>query len=235
MARTDPEDIASRIRALNAIPAKERSLEQKAELLDLKKQKARQATAKLTRQQAALKTLSRKERTHRLIELGGLIAKAELDTLDAAALYGALLAVKRTIVENSQVVADWKRHGGSALTAQAQADPRRPLVVTFATEPGDEIRKALKAFRLRWSDVMEHWEGNADPNVVKNAVGSLGVVKIVQRANQPAPAPVPSPPATAPAAPRPAFPVPPPFPGAPPRPGMEPPISPSPAIRREQT
>ena len=179
MARTDPEDIASRIRALNAIPAKERSLEQKAELLDLKKQKARQATAKLTRQQAALKTLSRKERTHRLIEMGGLIAKAELDTLDAATLYGALLAVKRTIVENSQVVADWKRHGGSALTAQAQADPRRPLVVTFASEPGGEIRKALKAFRLRWSDVMEHWEGTADPQAVANVVRNLGTMKIM--------------------------------------------------------
>ena len=235
MAATSADDIVARIKILTAIPSKERSLEQRAELLDLKKRRAQQTAAKLSRQQAALKDVSRKERTRRLIELGGLVAKAELDHLDAATLFGALLAVKNVIAENSAILADWKRHGGSTLTAQSQADSREPLIVSFAAEPTVETRKALKALRLRWSAVMGHWEGIADPNVVNDAVCAQGgKVDVVRKTSQPAPTPAPLPPAAAAAvAPRPAAPVPQHPPGAIPRPGNAQPTPPSPAIRRE--
>ncbi len=42
----------------------------------------------------ALKETERRERTKKLIEMGGLISKAGIDTLDTNALYGALLSIK---------------------------------------------------------------------------------------------------------------------------------------------
>ena len=42
----------------------------------------------------ALKETMRRERTKKLIEIGGLVAKAGIDTLDTHALYGALLSIK---------------------------------------------------------------------------------------------------------------------------------------------
>ena len=115
------EDIAARIKTLSAIPASKRTLEQKGELLELKRQRIQQSAARLSRQQAGLREDTRKERTRKLIELGGLVAKAGLDTLDAAAMYGALLAVKATIEQNPAVLAAWKRDGGRALVADQAA------------------------------------------------------------------------------------------------------------------
>lgn len=164
---------AARLKTLSAIPAKERTLEQKAELLELKKKRIQQSAAKLSRQQASLREGTRKERTRRLIELGGLVAKAELDGLDAAALLGALLAVRKTISENPAVLATWKRDGGQALAATPATDTRVPLTVTLPSEPSSEMRKALKALRLRWS-VLGHWEGIAEPAAVRSLVEPLG-------------------------------------------------------------
>ncbi len=68
--------------------------------------------------------VKRRERTRRLIELGGLVVKARLDVLvddDRAAIYGALLGlVQQADGERSnEVVARWRRRGKRAFEAAA--------------------------------------------------------------------------------------------------------------------
>lgn len=68
--------------------------------------------------------MKRRERTRRLIELGGLIVKARLDVLvddDRAAIYGALLGlVQQADGERcEEVVALWRRKGKRAFEAKA--------------------------------------------------------------------------------------------------------------------
>ena len=63
--------------------------------------------------------MNRRERTRRLIELGGLVAKAGLDDLandDRAVLYGAFLAVadRLTGEDRERVLMLWGRRGHRA-------------------------------------------------------------------------------------------------------------------------
>lgn len=56
--------------------------------------KLQQKKAKIITEEAKLKIKERKARTRRLIEMGGLIAKAKLDNLSSNSLFGALVSLK---------------------------------------------------------------------------------------------------------------------------------------------
>jgi hypothetical protein len=69
--------------------------------------------------------VKRRERTRKLIELGGLIVKARLDVLvedDRAAIYGALLGLVHQVdgERRDEVVALWRRKGKRAFEAEGQ-------------------------------------------------------------------------------------------------------------------
>lgn len=68
--------------------------------------------------------MKRRERTRRLIELGGLVVKARLDVLvedDRAAIYGALLGIVQQAdgEQREEVIALWRRKGKRAFEAEA--------------------------------------------------------------------------------------------------------------------
>jgi hypothetical protein len=68
--------------------------------------------------------VKRRERTRRLIELGGLVVKARLDALvddDRAAIYGALLGLvlQADGEQRHEVIALWRRKGKRAFEAEA--------------------------------------------------------------------------------------------------------------------
>ena len=70
--------------------------------------------------------MSRRERTRHLIELGGLVVKAGLDTLaddDRAALYGAFQAIADRLrgEDREQALLLWGRRGHRAFDAEARA------------------------------------------------------------------------------------------------------------------
>jgi len=46
-----------------------------------------------------------------MIECGGLVAKARLDHIDRAALFGALLLVRQTLDADPQITVKWKAIG----------------------------------------------------------------------------------------------------------------------------
>ena len=69
--------------------------------------------------------IKRRERTRQLIELGGLVVKAELVELtddDRATLYGAFLTVAAKLQsdEREQALMLWKRKGKRAYEAESQ-------------------------------------------------------------------------------------------------------------------
>ena len=71
--------------------------------------------------------VKRRERTRQLIELGGLVAKADLVELaddDRATLYGALLdlAARAQGDDAGNVLALWKRRGKRAFDAEAETE-----------------------------------------------------------------------------------------------------------------
>ncbi len=68
--------------------------------------------------------VKRRERTRQLIELGGLVVKAELVELtddDRATLYGAFLTIASKLrgEDREQALAIWKRKGRAAFEAEA--------------------------------------------------------------------------------------------------------------------
>jgi hypothetical protein len=77
--------------------------------------------------------VQRRERTHRLIELGGLVQKAGLADVvgdDRATLYGALLSLVEALAPANRqaTLALWRRRGQRAFateqeTKMASADP----------------------------------------------------------------------------------------------------------------
>ena len=71
--------------------------------------------------------VSRCERTHHLIELGGLVVKAGLDMLaddDRAVLYGAFQAIADRLSgeDREQALLLWGRRGNRAFDAEAEAN-----------------------------------------------------------------------------------------------------------------
>lgn len=68
--------------------------------------------------------MKRRERTHHLIELGGLVVKAglvELTDDDRATLYGAFLATAGVLrsEQRSEALVSWQRRGKRAFEAEA--------------------------------------------------------------------------------------------------------------------
>lgn len=73
--------------------------------------------------------VNRRERTRRLIELGGLVAKAGLDELakgDRALIFGALLGVAEMLhgEDSDEIAMLWRRRGKRAFESEAKASPR---------------------------------------------------------------------------------------------------------------
>lgn len=77
---------------------------------------------RLRSQEAALNVQLRKKRTRRLIELGGLVSKAQLDDWNANTLLGAFLSLKER-ESDSQLLEEWSYKGGSAFNEGKSKNP----------------------------------------------------------------------------------------------------------------
>jgi len=88
--------------------------------LTLKRKKLEQRKNRLKQMEATLTVQERKNRTRRLIVLGGLVSKAQLENWNANALLGGLLFLKEREVDADQMN-EWihKGHkGGVAFSAE---------------------------------------------------------------------------------------------------------------------
>lgn len=82
-----------------------------------KRKKLEQRKNRLKQIEATLSVQERKNRTRRLITLGGLVSKAKLEDWNANALLGGLLSLKEQENDNSQMN-EWIHKGGVAFSEE---------------------------------------------------------------------------------------------------------------------
>jgi hypothetical protein len=146
--------------------------------LSHQKEKLERQKARLQSQEQKLKTLERKQRTRRLIELGGLMVKAELDELNNNTLLGALLSLKSSIEKNETVIHEWTEQGAKAFEALSQLQTmgadRLPLVLTFSAEPPRELKSNLRDLNFKWNPFRKEWYGYGDLHTLTQRVTPYG-------------------------------------------------------------
>lgn len=118
--------------------------------LSHQKEKLERQKARLQSQEQKLKLTERKKRTRRLIELGGLIVKAELHELNNNTLLGALLSLKHHMTSNDAILSEWTEQGAIAFEAFNETQNNStgadtlPFVITFSSEPPRELKSLVK-------------------------------------------------------------------------------------------
>jgi hypothetical protein len=85
-------------------------------LFEQRKKSLEQRKNRLKQLEASLNMLERKRRTKRLIEIGGLAAKAHLDTWNTNTLLGGLLFLK-THESDPRQMEEWTHTGGTAFAS----------------------------------------------------------------------------------------------------------------------
>ena len=129
--------------------------------VSLQKEKLDQKKARIVLQENRLKDLERKKRTRRLIELGGLIAKAELDELNNNTLLGALLSLKKESTIES-VLQKWTESGAEEFEKSKPTSENKnkiAFVITFKQEPTREIKSQLRDLNFKWNQFRKEWYG----------------------------------------------------------------------------
>lgn len=131
--------------------------------LSHQKERLERQKARLQSQEQKLKTLERKKRTRRLIELGGLIVKAELEELNNNTLLGALLSLKHHMASNEALLSEWTELGAQAFEALDQSQStgmdKTPLVIIFNSEPPRELKSRLRDLNFKWNPFRKEWYG----------------------------------------------------------------------------
>src|SRR3990167_3194540 len=97
----------------------------KINFIEKRKKYIAQRMNKLKEMEASLNVQERKRRTRRLIDLGGLVSKAHLDTWDANALLGAFLYLKESDPAQRDA---WTHKGGVAFAAQKTLETQKQLL-----------------------------------------------------------------------------------------------------------
>ena len=124
------------------------------------KVKLEQKKNRLIAEETRLRIKERKMRTRHLIELGGLVVKAKIDTLEKDTLYGALLSISEKLLENPSARTTWSEIGGN--TFKEEKKLLTPIIVKFESEPSSDIRKSLRTHKLSWNKFRKEWYGNVE-------------------------------------------------------------------------
>jgi hypothetical protein len=141
-------------------------LERKKQTLELKKNKLKQL-------ESHVKTMERKTRTRRLIELGGLVVKANLEDLESNTLLGGLLHLKQ-LVTDLRVKEEFAYQGGVAFATENQN--KSPVIVKFDEKPDEETRAKMRELGFKWNAIRGEWQGYVDVR----KLGDLVDAKYVQ-------------------------------------------------------
>lgn len=151
------------------------SLLQKMEqTLEVKKNRLKQL-------ESHIKNIKRKTRTRRLIELGGLVAKAGLEDLESNALLGGLLHLKQ-LVTDPKIEEEFAHQGGKEFAKEYQN--KSLVIVKFDEKPNNEIRAKIRELGLKWNAIRQEWQGYVDAEEFKQ-LKQINNAKMVEIANIP--------------------------------------------------
>lgn len=143
-------------------------------ILEQKKTRLMQLKNRIRDQEALLKSQERKDRTRRLIELGGLVAKAQLDHLPSNAIYGSLLYIKEQLTNNAKLQDQWAHQGGAAFSKSERL--KAAVIVSFSEKPSADICLQMRALGLKWNAIRKEWQGHTDMQELSNLLQDQNAV-----------------------------------------------------------
>ena len=120
--------------------------------------KLQQKKNKIAAEETRLKLRERKMRTRHLIELGGLVVKAELDYLPTNTLYGALLSLRSALIADNNIKVNWTKIGSEKF--DLEQSEFTPVIIKFDQQPEKNIRDTLRSHDLKWNKFRSEWYGN---------------------------------------------------------------------------
>ena len=120
-------------------------------------QKLKQKKARLIMEEINLKIKERRMRTRHLIEMGGLVAKAELDNLPATSLFGGLIHLKEELTKHPENEEYWSKVAKDILD-QEEKD-RSAIILKFESKPEQAIRTHIRQHGLKWNSLRQEWYG----------------------------------------------------------------------------
>ena len=137
-----------------------------------KKEFLKQKLNHLKGREQLLKIQERKFRTKRLIEVGGLAAKAQIDHLPTNILFGAFLYLQQQL-NDPQTLKQWEHAGGKAFNNDKQPKSITAVVIKFNIPPLEEIKALLKASSCKWNKIRKEWEGLLSQDQLKTLSDAL--------------------------------------------------------------
>jgi hypothetical protein len=136
------------------------------------KVKLEQKKNRLIQEEVRLKIKERKVRTRHLIEIGGLIVKAELGSLPTNTLYGALLSLTKSLSANSKIQHEWTTIGKNKLDREKLE--KTAIILKFDEQPDSDIRSLIRNHGLKWNRFRSEWYGDIiDLKSLKESLGSI--------------------------------------------------------------
>jgi hypothetical protein len=142
------------------------------QLVTEQKIRLEQKKNRLIAEETKLKLKERKMRTRHLIELGGLIVKANLDHLPTNTLYGSLLSLKNSLTNQSNIQEQWTKTGKDAFDQEQQQ--KTPVILKLTEKPSLEIRAIIRSHSLKWNHLRNEWYGYVlDLQALKDELGDL--------------------------------------------------------------
>ncbi len=119
--------------------------------------KLQQKKARLIMEEINFKIKERKMRTRHLIQVGGWVAKAEIDNLPANSLFGALVSLKQELAKTPEIQEQWTAVGRELLDHEDNI--RIAVILKFETKPIESIRTHIRQHGLKWNALREEWYG----------------------------------------------------------------------------
>ena len=151
-----------------------------------RKKKLLQRKNRLAAEEARLKLRERKTRTRLLIELGGLVAKAGLDALPKAAVYGGLIGLAETLRKKPEIKQAWTETGSAEF--EKENEGKAAVILSFETPPPEGIGKLLREYGLKWNRFRAEWYGYAaGPENLRSMLQEKGLahkMEIIENPNR---------------------------------------------------
>lgn len=103
---------------------------------------------------------ARKIRTRHLIEMGGIVVKAEMDHLDSDVLLGALIYAKEQMNLHPTLKAAYAKLGDIAFNRDKRG--KKKVILKFKEEPDVSIRQNIRKIGMKWNFKAKEWHGDID-------------------------------------------------------------------------
>jgi hypothetical protein len=147
-------------------------MEVSLDLVSDKKEKLLRKKARLVLEENRLDTLERKKRTRRLIELGGLVLKAGLESFNNNTLLGGFLFLKNEYTDKSKLkkLTDEGDHAFTEI--KKPVEELSAFVITFPKEPSREIKSQLRDLNFKWNQFRKEWYGYGNEKELRTLIES---------------------------------------------------------------